>query len=369
MSMIDLIEEMRCKMRNKIVLVYVSLMVLSVLVSSQQYPNLNNKFVNDFAGLMSSQQVSDLTSKLEFIEKNTTVEIAVLTIASTSGEDRTSFANHIGQQNGVGKKATDNGVVIIWSINNQRGGGIATGRGIESVLNDAKVVRIGKAARPLFDEGKVYEGFNQMIDGISGEISNSNEYTASNTQVMGDDNSSKSSGLGTILILIVAVVVIFFLSVSSRILMAVVGHSEEEDTLAEDSLAVRHLEEASASAAAHSEAEAVASKMKMRQLTQHNKSNFFDDAEVGELFLFMGLTFLMVQRIANDNDFKVSLKHGNVARITSKKESHSSSSSSSYIPSAFSAVNSMSHSSSGGFSGGGFGGFGGGSFGGGGGAF
>jgi len=161
---------------NKILSIALIALLLTGFVAAREYPNLNNKLVNDFAGLMTLEQEQTLTDKLIQINQNSSVEIAVVTVQSTDGEDRLDFANHIGENNGVGKKATDNGVVLLWSVENENGGAIAPGRGIESILNDAKVVRIGKAARPLFDQGKVYEGFDQMIDGVKAEISKSGEY-------------------------------------------------------------------------------------------------------------------------------------------------------------------------------------------------
>ena len=109
----------------------------------------------------------------------------------------------------------------------------------------------------------------------------------------------------------------------------------------------------------------------MRTLTHSNEDDFFDDAEIGEMFLFTDMTFSEAKNIADDHDYEISHLEGNKAKITDEKDDYKPSRSSSY--SSFSAINSISHSSSGGFGGsshsGGFGGFGGGSFGGGGGSF
>jgi len=157
---------------NKFLSIALIMLLLTGFVAAREYPNLNNKLVNDFAGLMTPEQEQTLTDKLIKVNQETSVEIAVVTIYSTDSEDRLDFANHLGENNGVGKKATDNGVVLLWSVQNENGGAIAPGRGIEAVLNDAKVVRIGKAARPLFDQGKTYEAFDQMIDGVVAELNN-----------------------------------------------------------------------------------------------------------------------------------------------------------------------------------------------------
>jgi len=159
-------------LNNKIYLIPLLMLVLTI--SSFAVPTIT-PYVNDFANLLTSEQISSLNLYAQQIEKETTVEIAIITTQNTEGQDRTLYATEIGNTNGVGQKVNtegtgDNGVVILWSLDNEKGGAIATGRGIESILNDAKVTRIGRAARPLFDEGKTYDAFKQIMDGIYNEV-------------------------------------------------------------------------------------------------------------------------------------------------------------------------------------------------------
>jgi uncharacterized protein len=203
---------------NKILSIALVLLLLTGFVAAREYPNLNNKLVNDFAGLMTPEQEQSLTDKLLQINQASSVEIAVVTVQSTNGEDRLDFANHLGENNGVGKKATDNGVVLLWSVDNENGGAIAPGRGIESILNDAKVVRIGKGARPLFDQGKVYEGFVQMIDGVKSEVDKSGEYQGLPTaELIGssatlEQNTELPPIVWLIILIIGAIIIIALLS-------------------------------------------------------------------------------------------------------------------------------------------------------------
>jgi uncharacterized protein len=199
---------------NKIMSIALVLLLLTGLVTAQTYPDLNNKLVNDFAGLMTPDQVQSLTNTLLAINNNSTVEIAVVTVKTTNGEDRTSYANHIGQQNGVGKKSSDNGVVILWA-SDDGGGAIATGRGIESILNDAKVVRIGKSAKPLLVEGKVYEGLSQMVNDINTEVTKSGEYQGLPTVQLTDASSTLNSNtdIPPIFLILGIIVVVFIVIV------------------------------------------------------------------------------------------------------------------------------------------------------------
>jgi len=151
----------------------ITLIILGCLivpaVHAETYPKLTG-YVNDFAGVMTPQEAASLSAHISQIEKNTSVEIAILTIQSTNGQDRTMYAAKTGDENGVGKKATDNGVVVLWSMDNTKGGAIATGRGIESTLTDLKVTRIGKASRQYFDQGQYYNGFEYILTNIEAEL-------------------------------------------------------------------------------------------------------------------------------------------------------------------------------------------------------
>jgi uncharacterized protein len=120
-------------------------------------------YVNDFAGLLSPQDELKLNLLADQIENRTTFEIAIVTVQGIGGQDRLEFANMIGDQNGVGKKDADNGIVVLWSVASDAGGAIATGRGSESFVTDAVTGRIGRASRSYFDKGDFYGGLNYIV--------------------------------------------------------------------------------------------------------------------------------------------------------------------------------------------------------------
>jgi uncharacterized protein len=142
-----------------------AILILSVPVTAATYPTFTG-YVNDFANILTPAEEASLNSMIVLIEHNTTVEMAVLTIQNTNGEDKVLYAAHAGDQNGVGKKATDNGIVIMWSLDNVKGGAIATGRGVGSNLPDSTTGPIGRDSRPYFDRGEYYNGFAFIISGL-----------------------------------------------------------------------------------------------------------------------------------------------------------------------------------------------------------
>ncbi len=147
----------------------VLLMFLVAVDMAVAYPQLV-PYVNDFAGVLTADQIAHLNAVARDIKASTTVEIAIVTVESTDGENRVLYANHLGEESGVGKAATDNGLVLLWSMDNEEGGAIAVGSGIESILNDAKVGRIGRRSRPYFDDREYYKGFLSMLSDINAEL-------------------------------------------------------------------------------------------------------------------------------------------------------------------------------------------------------
>jgi len=155
---------------KRILLTLLILTLVSASVSAAADIPKIEPYVNDFAGLMTADEVLQLNILADTIEINTTFEIAIVTIDGTGGQDRVEFANEIGDVNGVGKKDLDNGVVVMWSIGDDFGGAIATGRGSESFLTDATVGRIGRGSRTYFDNGEYSIAFTYILEELHKEI-------------------------------------------------------------------------------------------------------------------------------------------------------------------------------------------------------
>lgn len=184
--------------------------IISINITSAAVPKIE-PYVNDFAHLLTQDEITKLNLQADLIEKNTTYEIAIVTVENTGGEDRIQFANKIGDENGVGKKGKDNGIVVLWSIGDDAGGAIATGRYSESIFNDAKVARIGKAARPLFDEGKYYDAFSQILTDIDKELVTSQDGSVTNSTGLNPSTSGTDDSKWIIRIIFIVAVIFFLL--------------------------------------------------------------------------------------------------------------------------------------------------------------
>lgn len=209
----------------KLIAVLVLLIAASVYPVSASYPKLTG-YVNDFAGLLTPQEEAALAEQAGMVEHNTTVQIAIVTIQTTNGEDTILWGAHTGTQNGVGQKATDNGVVIVYSVAD--GGGIATGRGIESTLTDYFINNIGRNAHPYFEQKKYYAGLSFLISEIDKKVEPGN-VTAPVAQGPKDIPNTGAILVGGLIAMMLVMVAAFLISRVFREEIVSSSHEDEDD--------------------------------------------------------------------------------------------------------------------------------------------
>jgi uncharacterized protein len=135
-------------------------LLLVAQVAAAQFPPPRG-FVNDFAGVIDSAAAGRMEVLLQEVRERTRGEITVVTLGNLGGRPAADVALQIGRQWGVGATgeagdpAKNLGVVLLLQPlqHHQPGTGqvfIATGRGAEGFLNDARVGRIRDAMTPYF---------------------------------------------------------------------------------------------------------------------------------------------------------------------------------------------------------------------------
>lgn len=118
-------------------------------------------FVNDFAGVIDAAAADRMEATLREVQQLTHGDIAVVTLADIGGREASDVALQIGRQwklGGAGQAGDPSknlGVVLLLVPlkNHKPGTGqvyIATGRGAEGFLNDARAGRIRDAMTPSF---------------------------------------------------------------------------------------------------------------------------------------------------------------------------------------------------------------------------
>jgi uncharacterized protein len=148
-----------------------------LLVAQVQVPPPRG-YVNDFAGVLDSQSIAHMEAVIAEVREKTRGEIAVVTLADIGDRPAADMALEIGRRWGVGAKgaagdpAKNLGVVVLLvpQKNHRPGTGqifIATGRGAEGFLTDARVGRIRDAITPYLAREEYGAGLAHGVDLIA----------------------------------------------------------------------------------------------------------------------------------------------------------------------------------------------------------
>lgn len=127
-------------------------------------------YVNDFAGMLDAGAKQRLEARLSAYQRQTTNEIAIALLPSLEGRSVNDVAVKLFEQWRIGKRGTDNGILIVVG-RNERQVRIEVGYGLEGKVPDAQAGRIiREAITPSFREGKYAEGLERAVEELIGLI-------------------------------------------------------------------------------------------------------------------------------------------------------------------------------------------------------
>ncbi len=128
-------------------------------------------YVNDFAEIFSDEEKQQMETFLDNLEKNTTVEIAVVTVSGLEGLSKEEYAVELFEDWKIGKKDVDNGLLILIAPN-EREYRIEVGYGLEGIITDAIAGRIArKNFITNFRAEKYSKGINDALIDFKGYMS------------------------------------------------------------------------------------------------------------------------------------------------------------------------------------------------------
>ncbi len=163
------------------------------------------RLVNDFAKILSPDELQSLESKLLAFNDSTGVQIAVVIIPSLDGYDKSDYAQQLGQKWGVGGSKFNNGFVVLIKPKSASEKGeafIATGYGVEQFVPDATAYDIvNNEMIPHFEQNDYYGGINAATDVIMSLVKG--EFTADSY-----GKSKKGSSIGFIILIIIVIIIL-----------------------------------------------------------------------------------------------------------------------------------------------------------------
>jgi uncharacterized protein len=161
-------------------------------------------YVSDFAGVIDPGTQQKLTALCQEVNQKAKAQIAVVTVHTTEGVPLEEFSINLAERWGVGPKTNDRGVMILLVVNDHRYR-IEVGYGLEGVLPDGKVGRIGREAVPLLREQNYSGAILLMTKRVADAIAAGRGITLTSVPPIPEGGAPEPSGgfpLGSILFLI-----------------------------------------------------------------------------------------------------------------------------------------------------------------------
>ena len=160
------------------------------------YPDYKG-YVNDFANVISPEKEEALQQKLNKEDKETTNQIAVVTIQTTAPEEIEGFSINLAEQWRPGQKGKDNGILMIFAMQDRKMR-IEVGRGLEDDLTDIEAKEIEEdIIVPAFKQQKYEQGIEGGVDAVILAIHTADEAASSSAAISGD------SGAGALIIFLI----------------------------------------------------------------------------------------------------------------------------------------------------------------------
>lgn len=125
------------------------------------------RHVTDLTGTLSAQQVDQLDAQLVALEQAKGAQLVVLMVDSTGEQDIESYSLAVAEANKVGRKGTDDGVLLLVAKNDRRVR-IEVGYGLEGAIPDAATARIIREyIAPKFRNNDYFGGISDAVGALT----------------------------------------------------------------------------------------------------------------------------------------------------------------------------------------------------------
>lgn len=184
------------------------LLLIGVQLRAEKWQDLKPQgYVNDFAGVMSADTRSRLTTLCAEVDQKAQAQIAVVTVHNLDGDSVEDFTNRLGDKWGVGHKSS-RGVLILLAVDDHKYR-VEVGYSLEPILNDAKVGDFGRAIVPTLRRGDYSGAVLQLTWSVASVIAHDRGVTLTGAPPQPPTDSDNSNSLPPgVLILIVLVIIV-----------------------------------------------------------------------------------------------------------------------------------------------------------------
>lgn len=160
-----------------VILILGNLIVLPAGSLAGEYPKADNPYVNDYAQLLTPEDVASIGTMFTRLRTDSGIEAVVLTISSfkkyeTQDATLEEFATHLFNTWGIGDKEKNNGVLILVAVNDRKMR-IELGAGYPRSMDRKMKVVIEEFMLPQFKRNNysrgIYQGAREMIAALTGQ--------------------------------------------------------------------------------------------------------------------------------------------------------------------------------------------------------
>ncbi len=171
---------------------------------SQLHPT---NYVNDFAGVLNPDTISQLNNLCQQVDEKAHAQIAVATIKSLDGADIDSYAVELYKKRGIGSKSTNRGVLILLATQDRRYH-IEVGYGLEPILPDGKVGGFGREAVPLLKNNDFNGAIALMVSRVADVIAKDAGVELTGARPAIQEQPQPGPSLATIIVYIIIALIV-----------------------------------------------------------------------------------------------------------------------------------------------------------------
>lgn len=188
------------------------LMLLVPAASAVSYPQFRG-YVTDNANMIDQSYETKITQLAGEIERETTVQIAVVTVDSLEGESIYTYSVNLFEKWGIGKKDKDNGLLLL-VVKDPHNYGFEVGYGLEGTLTDSTTFNIGKKIiEPNFKNGDYGKGIYESMLVVQ-ELVRGNPEVVSQYSMSPGGGGSDFDAFASLFVILFVLVVIFIIFIA-----------------------------------------------------------------------------------------------------------------------------------------------------------
>lgn len=142
-----------------------ALLAATALAVAQHLPPIDHP-VNDFAGVLSAEQVTKLDEQLLAHRAASGVQLAVLLVDTTDGEPIEDYALRAAVAWGGGERRKDDGALFVMAVKDRRMR-LEVGYGLEALVPDAAAASLLEELKPFLRESDYDGAMAHLVEGLT----------------------------------------------------------------------------------------------------------------------------------------------------------------------------------------------------------